>query len=96
MIGRAKKDPDAILPYTVDWTKWLSSDTIATSTFTADTGITIGNGSNGADAPTKSTVAATVWLIGGTVGETYEITNQITTAAAKTEDRTFKILCEER
>lgn len=29
------KDPHAVLDYTVDWTRWLAGDTIATSAWLA-------------------------------------------------------------
>jgi hypothetical protein len=54
------------------WLELADGQTIATSTWTATTGITIDSSSN-------TTVLTTVWVSGGTVGETYKLTNTITT-----------------
>lgn len=84
------KDPDATLDYVIDWSSWLATgDTIADSEFIAATGITV-------DSDTNDTTTATVWLSGGTVGESYEITNRITTADGRTDDRTIRIEVVER
>jgi len=86
-----RKDPNAVLPYTRIWTDWLTDgDTIATSTWTAsDPDITI-------DTSTNDDTTTTAWLSGGTAGETYLLTNRITTTNGYTEDRTFRILVRER
>jgi hypothetical protein len=83
------KDPNAILDYTVDWTRWLNGDIIATSSWTVPAGLT-------AVSDTHTTKAATVWLSGGAVGETYTITNRITTTGGRTEDRSFDVKIAER
>jgi len=83
------KDPDAILDYAVDWSRWLAGDTVASSVWIVPTGLTKATESNTA---TK----AIVWLSGGTAGQTYTVTNRITTAAGRTEDRSFTIRVEER
>lgn len=52
------KDPDAVLDYGVDWTAWLGSDTIVTSTWVVSpTGLTAERGAN-----TPRTT--TIWLRG--------------------------------
>jgi hypothetical protein len=78
------KDPGASLDYTIDWSGWLGTDTIATSTWTAATGIAVG-------VTTNTTTSATVWLSGGTVGQIYAVTNHIVTAAGRTDSRTLSI-----
>jgi hypothetical protein len=83
------KDPDAILDYAVDWSRWLAGDTIAASVWIVPAGLTKVTESN---TPTK----AIVWLSGGSAGQTYTVTNRITTAAGRTEDRSFTIRVEER
>jgi hypothetical protein len=83
------KDPDAILDYAVDWSRWLAGDTIAASVWIVPTGLTKATESNTA---TK----AIVWLSGGSAGQNYTVTNRITTAAGRTEDRSFTIRVEER
>lgn len=83
------KDPDAILDYQVNWSAWLSGDTIQTSTWQAESGITI-------DSDSNTTTAATVWLSGGAAGNTYDVTNHIVTAAGREDDRTIQIKVQEK
>ena len=90
------KDPNAILDYQINWATWLGSDTINTSTWTVPTGITAGNGSNGAPAPSNTTTTATVWLIGGTAGVEYTLVNRITTVAGRTMDHSIVVIVRER
>lgn len=78
------KDPNAILDYENDWSAWLDGDTITASTWTAPTGITATTSSN-------TTTTATVWLSGGTIGETYKVVNHITTTAGRQDDRSLVI-----
>ena len=83
------KDPDAVLDYAVDWSRWLAGDEIATSDWTVPSGLTHVSDS-------KTTTKATVWLSGGTVGQSYTVTNRITTTGGRTEERSFTIRVEER
>ena len=83
------KDPNAVLDYSIDWTRWLAGDQIATSQWIVPSGLT-----KMADSKTAS--SATVWLSGGSVGQSYTVTNRITTAAGRTEDRSFTVRAEER
>lgn len=84
MASTFLKDPDAVLDYVIDWSTWLNGDTIATSVWTVPSGIT-------QDSESESSTLATIWLSGGTVGETYQVRNRITTAGGRTEDRTIRI-----
>jgi len=88
------KDANAVLDYEINWSTWLGTDTIATSTWTltGESGITIGNGANGAPAPTNTTIKATVWLIGGVAGIGHLVTNRIVTAGGRTDERSLKII----
>lgn len=81
-----QKDPDAVLDYLVDWTKWLGTDSIDTSDWILPAGIT-------EDSSTNTTTTATIWLSGGTPGVSYSIVNRITTAAGRTDDRTIVVEC---
>lgn len=83
------KDPDAILDYAVDWSRWLAGDTIAASVWIVPTGLT-------KVSETSTATKAIVWLLGGSAGVTYTVTNRITTAAGRTEDRSFTVRVEER
>lgn len=84
------KDPDAVLDYAIDWSDWLQSgETISTSAWTVQTGLTAGStGNNG--------TIASIWLSGGTAGTTYTATNRITTNQGRTDDRTLRIPVESR
>jgi hypothetical protein len=84
-----QKDPDGLLDFTVDWSEWLGTDTISTSTWVVASGIT-------RNADSRTTTAATIWLSGGTVDTDYVVTNRITTAAGRTEDRTLVIEVRQR
>jgi fructosamine-3-kinase len=83
------KDPNAVLDYSIDWTRWLAGDQIAASEWIVASGLT-------KMADSKTSTSATVWLSGGTAGQSYIVTNRITTAAGRTEDRSFTIRVEER
>ena len=73
------KDPSDVADYQIDWSALLETDTIATSTWTAPVGFTI-------NSNTFTDTTATVWLAGGTAG-VHLITNRITTAGARTFER---------
>lgn len=84
------KDPNEVLIYTVDWTDRLATgETISTSNFTVDSGITNDSDSNG-DTSTSIT------LSGGTVKNSYTILNRITTSTGQTIDYTFRIGVREK
>ena len=84
------KDPQAVLDYQNDWSSWLDdSDTIATSAWAASVGITI-------DSESNTDTTATVWLSGGIAGEFYRVTNTITTAGDRTDERTITIRMQQR
>jgi hypothetical protein len=92
------KDPDAILEYSVDWSSWLATgDTISTSNWVAETGLTV----MGTPVPivTGGNIT-TAWLAGGTAGNSYLVTNSIVTAlpspGGRTEDRSFVVKVAER
>ncbi|MFQ5783623.1 MAG: hypothetical protein ACE5H8_02215 [Alphaproteobacteria bacterium] len=83
------KDPDAVLPYRIDWTAWLAGDSIAASAWIVPAGLTkVGEAIEGD--------VAVVTLSGGTAGETYVVTNRITTTDGRTDDRSFTLRAAER
>lgn len=95
------KDPDAVLDYKFDWkastnstgdSDWLASgETIASHTIDADSGITVDSSSQ-----TDTNTSVTVWLSGGTAGTTYAVRCEIVTSGSRTDERTMRILVEER
>lgn len=84
------KDPSEVLDYDVDWSNWLATgETISTSSFVVTAGITI-------DSDTNDSTIAKVWLSSGTAGNSYTVTNTITTSASRTAERSFVIDVQER
>ena len=93
------KDPDSNLDYEINWLKWLTAkDTITglpvIDTITASTWVDVHSDLTvETDSFTDSTT--TVWLTGGVIGTTYELTNRITTAVGRIQDRTVELECRE-
>ncbi len=87
------KDPDAVVDVGLDWTTWLGqtspADTISTSTWTPDTGLTV-------DSDENTTTKTKAWLSGGTAGQRYNLVNRIVTANGRTVDRTIAVVCRNR
>lgn len=84
-----KKDPDAVLDYSLDWTAWLDDDTIEDSSFTVPSGIT-------KQSETFDDTTTTVWLSGGTAGQIYTVINRIRTLGGRIDDRTIQIRVTEK
>lgn len=89
-MNQFTKDPNETLDFTFDWSSWLpSGDTISTSVFTVDAGITNASSSN-------TTTTAIIFLSGGTAGTRYKVANRITTAGGRIAERTIIINVEDR
>ena len=78
------KDPNAIETFGVDWSERLEDATIETSSWTLPSGIT-----NTGDSISGQT--AMIILSGGTAGNSYQLTNRITTSSGETLDQSIKI-----
>lgn len=77
-----------VVDYRQDWTWWLRpGDSIASSTWTCDVGLTIRDGG-------FTDTAATVWVTGGGVpdGRVYRATNSIITEAGRRADSSLKFV----
>jgi hypothetical protein len=83
------KDPDATLDYSIDWSEWLDTDTIISSTWSVPEDLVAEDGSS-------TTTTSTVWLSGGIAGVSYSVTNQIATAGGRVDERSLSIKCVER
>lgn len=85
------KAPNDVLDYTFKWKPWLEkdSDTIAITTVSVDSGITL-------DSRTNNDDSVTAWISGGSSGCTYKITNQIITnnSTPRTKEAHFFIRVE--
>lgn len=90
-IARFVKDPNANLPYSVDWSGWLpSGETVDSVTWTVPSGITQVSASH-------TTTAATVRLSGGTAGTSYQLACRVTTTpSGYIDERTIEIVVAER
>jgi hypothetical protein len=82
------KESAAVKDYGFDWSDWLATaETIDTSTWSVDTGITKGTDSH-------DTTSTKVWLSGGTAGNSYQAVNTVVTSGGRTDTRshTIKVL----
>ena len=82
-VGRFTQEENAAITYTVDWTAFLDTDTISSSSWSSeDSGATIANEAN-------TTQQASVRL-SGSIGR-FRIINQIITAAGDTYERSIDL-----
>lgn len=80
-----RKDPADVDAFRIDWSQYLTNDSIASSAWTAGAGIVV-------DSDTFIALQTTVWLSGGVAGTTYTVTNTITTNAGRTLERSFRVV----
>ena len=76
------KSPASIFDYTIDWTDELGGDTIVTSTWAVDTGLT-------QDSESETTTSTTIFVSGGVAGTVYQLTNTIASASRTYEQSIF-------
>lgn len=86
MSSSYKKDPDATLDYTMDWSDWLDpvQDAIIAVEWLPDEGLTVANSSHTA-------TTATAMVSGGAVAERLNLTCRITTRDGRTDDRSITL-----
>lgn len=89
MADSKVKDPSARKPYLWDWAVRFPGDTISTSTFTADPGVTIVTN-------TKTALTATAWIDGGTNGTNYKIVNHVTMTSGASDDWTLVLMVRDQ
>ena len=85
-----EKDADGVLDYTLDWSDWLGTNTISSSTWSVET-ITGDSDALTIDSNTNTTTKSTVFLSGGSVGNVYKVYNTIGTSNSLTERRHFRV-----
>lgn len=91
------KDPDDVADYVIDWYGTAEepgpllsdTDTISASAWTFPAGLT-------KDSDSFTTQHSLVWISGGTAGETYVVTNHITTAGGREFDQSVKIKVKDK
>lgn len=92
----AVKDSQATLDYTLDWSAWLSKgDTISSSSWS----VSVDSGDSNPLAITQQTHTtrqAVVWVSGGMSDRAYRLTNTITTAQGRTDQRSLSLSIRER
>ena len=98
-LGQITKDPDAKLPYKVDWSEWLEpTDTINT----AEVLVSPNDGTLVVSDVSLDLSAKVVifWLAAGVAGRTYVVTCRIspTQYVSKTgkDDRSFELIVRNR
>lgn len=81
------KDPDEVLDYKLDWSaRMVEDDTITTSIWLPVDGLTVDSDDIGEDG-----ASTTIWLSGGTLDASYDLTNRVTTSGGRTMDQTVKL-----
>lgn len=79
------QDPQETLDHSLDWSDFLGTDTIATSTWSVSpTGPTLSNAAN-------TTTTATVFMSGVSLRAIYALSNKIVTTAGRTAERSLTI-----
>lgn len=79
-----EKAPAAHKDYSLDWSDWLGTDTVQSSTWEVPDGLS--------KTSTGNTASVTsIWLSGGEVGKSYVVTNTITTAGGRVDSRSIEI-----
>lgn len=83
------KGPAEELDFVNDLTAELGTDTISTSAWVLDTGITLG-------VNTNTTTASLAWISSGVLGMTYKIVNTIVTSAGRTHVREWYLRIQDQ
>lgn len=84
------KDPNETLDYLVDWTEYLGSDDIATSTWsTSQENVDVVSSTNTAKTTTG-------WVSGGADGDKVYVSNRIVTVGGRTVERSFTLRIKDR
>lgn len=85
-MDQFSKNIVAVKDYTVNWADWLRGDTIIDSSFAFSDppGLTL---QDSGFTPTT----ATVWIADGIVGNSYVVTNTVTTRLGRTEVWSFVV-----
>ena len=79
------KDPDEVLDYELDWSDRLTDgDEISSASWLTPDGITV-------DSSSHTATVVTIWLSGGTTGETYTLTSRVVTTGGRTMDHSEKL-----
>lgn len=84
------KDPEARKDYGVDWSALLAaSETISTAVWTVPTGLT-------SDGESITGGVTSIWLTGGTAGQSYTVKCKITTSRGMVDERSITLSVKEQ
>lgn len=85
-----RKDPDAKLDYSVNWSNWLvDGDHVVDATITVPPGLEL-------VSTTVSGQSVIFWLRGGADGQVYRVVCHVVTAAGREDDRTVTFGMQEQ
>lgn len=84
------KDPDTALLYGLDWTDRLDTGvTISASDWEVPAGLT-------EDTAQLSSPITKVKLSGGTIGDSYDVVNEVTYSTGEIDQQTLRVIVQER
>ena len=84
------KHPSATLDYTIDWSNWLADgETIVSVVWKVGDGVTQVSASH-------TSTTTLIWLSGGELDNTYDISCRITTSSSRIDERAFSVQMEYR
>lgn len=82
---RVSKTPSAVLDFGIDWSYWLQTgEVISTSIWTVASGLT-------KDSSSATDTTTTLWLSDGTLNGRYNCINRITTNRGRTDERMIEV-----
>jgi hypothetical protein len=85
-------DPDAILDYSIDWSKWMTTgDTLSSATWSLPAGVT---GTNDHISGSKAVIF--IEVTADPPARKYNLTCHITTTAGREDDRTIQLVVTDR
>ena len=99
-LGTHEIGSNEILDYTISYADTLAAESDSPALSSPSTWFndddapntaTLGDGTNGANAPSLISNVAKVFVIAGAVGEVYHITNTLTTQGGRTYEGSIKI-----
>lgn len=95
-IKKFQQDPDEILDYSVDWRPWLADGDVISGVNVSLSEESMTDLVINEPLPQFTTTHTTVWISGGTVGETYTVSIRVTTNGGRTGDRSIDITIREK
>lgn len=91
-VGSFVQGSRETLDYSLNWVPAVGNDAIVVSEWFGESGSpVIGDGSNGGSTPTVADGVSTCWVVGGTVGDVYHLSNVVTTAGGRKYEASIKV-----